>query len=85
MAVCGTQNAAHANIESCIAPARPFRYLDRVENHGAVITLAGFMLSSESFDDFTSLLHQLFEDLGYPVSEYPGYLATSVRAAEQYL
>lgn len=38
MADCGTQNAAYANIESRFAPARSFRYPDRVKVHRAVIT-----------------------------------------------
>ena len=65
MAACGAQNTAHANIESRIASVLPFRYLGHVKNHGVVITLASFMLSSESFGDFTSLVHQSFENLDY--------------------
>ena len=51
MAVCGTQNTTHANIESRIAPARPFRCPGSAKNHGALITHARFMLSSESYDN----------------------------------
>ena len=41
MAVCGAQNTTHANIESRIARARPFRYPYRAKNHGAVILRRG--------------------------------------------
>jgi len=42
MAVCGTQNAVDANIESRIAAGRSFRYPGRVKNRGAVIMAADF-------------------------------------------
>ena len=63
MAVCGTQNTTHANIKSRIAPTRSFRYPCCAKNDGAVSTLAGFMLSWESFGDFTLLVRQTFENL----------------------
>ncbi len=65
MAVCGAQNTTDANSESRIAPARSFRYPCHATNHGVVSTLAGFMLSWESFGDFTLLVPQSFYDLGY--------------------
>jgi hypothetical protein len=40
MAVRGTANATHADIESRIAPAWSFRCLGCIENRGAVITLS---------------------------------------------
>lgn len=39
MAVCGTQNATHADNESSVSAARSFRYPGCVKNYRVVITL----------------------------------------------
>ena len=43
MALCSTQNTAHAGIQSCITCAQPFSHLGCAKNYGVVSTDVGFV------------------------------------------